>query len=66
MSKVSCKWTHVVDRPGRHIGILVLVISYKSVVEVVVGDQSMQACHCHEDKTGSYELAIIPQGVTKD
>ena len=54
------------DRPGRHIGILVLVISYKSVVEVVVGDQSMQACHCHEDKTGLYELAIIPQGVTKD
>ena len=34
---------HIVDRPGRDIGMLVLDISYKSVVQVVVGGQSMQA-----------------------
>ena len=40
---------HIVDRPGRDIGMLVLDISYKSVVQVVVGGQSMQAWHCHDD-----------------
>ena len=37
------------DRPGRLTGTFVLDIGYKSAVQVVVGDQSVEACHCHDD-----------------
>ena len=56
------------DRLGRHIGTLVFDISYKHVVQVVVGHQSMQTCHCHDDilQQGNINFAIIPLGVTTD
>ena len=52
----------VLDRLGCHLDTLVLVIGYKSAVQFVVGDQSMQAYRCPDDilQQGHISFLLFP------